>query len=476
MSRHPSPGRPDGIHPPTATGTRFQLRTSGAGAVLVALGIGIGIASGCRPTTPATRDSVTNAPGAQTAETVPLRSPPSLPPVPATDLDPALRQLLESARSVAEASPASAEGWGRYGQTLEAADAPAEARICYARAAELDPSAARWPHLLGLLQLQDDPEAGLANLARAVAVPTATNDAPRVRLVQALVERGRFEDARPHLDVLLARLPNHAAARLELARIQLAGQQVTAAAESLAPCLTNPHTARPAMLLLSQVRAREGLSDEARALAGRAAGLPRPFDWPDPFQREVQALRPDRARQAEQVHALLGQRRYPEADALLAKLLQARPEDPELLLLAGRSLLQQRRCPEAEARFRAHLRASPDSLNGLIQLAISLLCQQRWADAEGVLEQAIAVKPDFAQAHANLGLARSRLGNSAGAIRSYRDALRCTPGDPNHHAALAEELARTGDRTEALRHADQALAIDPAHARARAVRERLTPR
>lgn len=401
----------------------------------------------------------------------------AIPPVPTNPLDPALRTLLETARAgVVTNHPPSAETWGRYGQALDAAQAYPEARVSYSQAARLDPTAARWPHLLGLLELQDEPEAALRHLALAVTNSATTNDAPRLRLAQALVERGRFDEARLHLDSLLGQRSNHPAARLELARIHLAQQQLAPAAEALGPCLTNPYTARPALLLLSQIRAREGQAELASTLARRAAALPKPFDWPDPYLREVQALRPDRAQQAERIQAMLAQRRFVEADAALAKLMESWPDDPEFLLLAGRSLLQQRRCPEAEQRFRAHLRVTPDSLNGQTQLALALLCQQRWADAVQVLETTVAMKPDFAQAHANLGLARSRLGDSAGAIRSYRDALRCSPGDPNPHAALAEELARTGETAEALKQAEQALAIEANHARARALRERLIKR
>ncbi|MBL9128346.1 MAG: tetratricopeptide repeat protein [Verrucomicrobiales bacterium] len=387
--------------------------------------------------------------------------------------DAGLARALTSAYGSLSTNLHSAEAWGRYAQGLEAAEFLAEARRCYGRARELDPTSARWTHLLGLLELQEEPERGLSLLETAARLGGDGEEASRVRLAQALVERGRFADAEPQVRLLLGRNAGHAAARLELARIRLFGGKLSEASEALQPCLTNPYTARPAAQLMGQIRGREGLAEEAARWASRSSGMPRPFDWPDPYQREVQAWRADRAKQAEQAQALLAQRRFADADAFLADALAKSPADLELLLLAGRSLLQQRRCAEAEARFREHLRVAPDSLNGLTQLSLALLCQQRWTDAVPVLERSVALKPDFAQAHANLAVARSRLGDRAGAIRSHREALRCNPGDAGQHAALADELARAGETDEARRHAGQALNLDPTSERAKAVLRRL---
>jgi tetratricopeptide (TPR) repeat protein len=323
-------------------------------------GGGTGAGPTSTPTsTSATATGVTGAVAAGPSEprVPPLVSPP----------EPSLAEGLAAARARVLAEPASGEAWGRYGQALEAAEFVGEARECYARAVELDPASAGWVHLLGLLELADQPEKAVVHLASAVALGGVGAEASRVRLAQALVERGRFAEATPHLEALVSEQPGHAAARLELARVRFLEQRVGEVADLLAPCLTNPYTARPALLLLGQVRGREGKGEEAAELVRRASGMARPFDWPDPYQREVQGYRGDRARQAEQVNVLLGQRRYAEADALLSGLLERMPDEPEFLLLAGRSLLLQRRCADAERRMREHLRVLPDSLNGLTQ-------------------------------------------------------------------------------------------------------------
>ena len=390
-----------------------------------------------------------------------------------TSLDPSLAHAIKSSRQTVLTRGQSADAWGHLGEAFHAAEFHAEAQTCYARAAKLDSQSARWPHLLGLLQLQNLPDAALANLNRAAELAGTATDAPRLRLAQALVERGRFREAANHLNALLSGNPGHAAARLELARIRLSENQLASAAELLQPCLTNAYTGRAAHWLLGQVRAREGNTEAATTLARQAAAMARPFDWPDPFLREVQSLRADRSKLSEQANLLLIQRRFPEAEAILTDLLKKLPEDAEALLLLGRLRIQQRRCAEAEPLFQRHLAVQTNSLNGLVQLGLALFCQQRWNDAATAFERAIALKPDFAQAHYNLGLARSQAHDPAGAIRSYREALSCSPGDAATHAALAEELLLVGSFDEALTHADRALALETNHPKAKAARERV---
>ena len=395
------------------------------------------------------------------------------PAVSVASVDPSLASNIESSRSAVRAAPNSAEAWGKLGQAFQAAEFSDQARTCYARAASLEPKSVRWVHLLALSKMAEQPEEAISDLRRAAELAEGNIDAPRFALARALNERGHVDEAAAELQKILAANPSHTAARVELARIKLQQNDLNAATTLLEPAVTNSYTARPAIVLLAQIQQREGNHDAAAQLSRRAASMARPFDWPDPFLREVQSLRADRQRLADQANALIQQQRTKEAEALLAKLLNAIPDDPEGLLLLGRLKYVERDCPGAEQALRRHLAAQPNSLNGLIQLGISLLCQQRWKDAESVLGQAVALKPDFAQAHANLGHARSRMGDSAGAIRAYGDALRCNPGDVNSHIALAEELRLAGKRDEAKQHLDRAEALNPKDPRIRQLRERL---
>lgn len=398
------------------------------------------------------------------------------PPIPNHQLDPALAKTVQEARDRVVASPKSAEAWGKLGQAFDAADFSAESERAYNQASHLDPLSPRWKHLLGLRQLRESPELALAQLAEAARLAGTETDAPRLRLAQALIERGRTSDATNQLAPLLISNPAHAAARLEMGRASLVTGDSKAALQWLGPCATNPYTARPALVLLGQAAARSGDSENAARYSRAAAGMPKPFDWPDPFLREVQSLRQDRSRLTEQANQLLQQRRMGEAENTLTNLLTRTPNDPEALLLLGRIRIQQRRCDEAESTLKQLLQIQPQSPNGWVQLGMSLYCQSRWLDAAHAFEKATQLKPDFAQAHFNLGLARSRSGNRTGAIQSLRDALRCHPGDANTHATLADELARDGQMAEAESHLSKALALDPNNAKARALKQRTAPK
>lgn len=398
---------------------------------------------------------------------------PEPPRVDVSSIDPALATNIQAARTAVVSAPKSADAWGKLGQAFHAAEFTGEAGLCYSNAAALDATSARWLYLLGTVELQETPESAIEHLTRAVQLGGVNVEAPRFALARALVERGRHDEALPHLQLLLAANPNHAAARLELGRVQVARGNVDEALRILQPALTNSFTARPAMLLLSQIEQRRGHAEVATQLARRAGMLPRPFDWPDPFLREVQNLRADRQRLADQANALIQQQRTRDAEAVLQRLLTSFPEDAEGLLLLGRLRYVEKNCAAAEQAYRKHLAVQPKSLNGLIQLALSLLCQQRWTDGIAVLEQTIALKPDFAQAHVNLGYARGRAGDSAGAIRAYREAIRCNPGDLSAHIALADELARAGQRSEAVATLDRASAINPSDPRLQQLRARL---
>ena len=402
-----------------------------------------------------------------------LHRSPKPPTVPLTTIDPSLARIITTARTAVVSAPRSGLAWGQFGQALHAAEFNPEARGCYSNAAKLDPKNFRWPYLLGLLEMQDQPEAALQHLVRATELAGGQTDAPRYQLARALVERGRYEEATPHLQQLLAANPQHAAARLELARVLVARQAFQEATQELQAAVTNQYTMRAALLIVAQITQRQGQPDRAAEISLRAAALPRSFDWPDPVLRDVQNLRTDRARLADQANALLQQQRTREAGAAITRLLEAFPDDAEGLLLLGRLHYVERRCPEAETAFRKHLAVQPDSLNGLIQLSLSLLCQKQWTNACISLERAVALKPDFAQAHFNLGRARSQAGDSAGSIRAFRDALRCHPGDINTHIALAEELANAGEVESAKRHVESATVLNPNDARVKRAREQL---
>src|SRR5262245_32690792 len=107
------------------------------------------------------------------------------PPPPVVDVAGFDREVVAAilqARQAALSSPRSAQARGRMGMVLLAHEVRAPARQCFAQAAALAPRDPRWPYLLGLAQLVDNPMAALTNLERAVRLFPETESAPRLKL------------------------------------------------------------------------------------------------------------------------------------------------------------------------------------------------------------------------------------------------------------------------------------------------------
>ncbi|MBL9166520.1 MAG: tetratricopeptide repeat protein [Verrucomicrobiales bacterium] len=406
--------------------------------------------------------------GLQSGCSLQTTAPPPIPTIPTNGLSREWQGTLEATRAEVVSNRLSAPSWGRLGQTYQAAELNEAALACYREAQRLQPNEQRWWHLSGSLNLLEQTESALSDLREAIR--TATNselrEVSRFLLARSLLEVGRPSEAANELGSLIRDSPHHAGARLALARIEHSQRRWPEAEALLNACVTNSYTARPAVLLLSQVRLGQGRSEDAQRLSQQGLAAPRPPDWPDPFLREVLRFKEGSAAEEDRANSLLSQGRLAEAEQLITQLTTRFASDANPHLLLGRLRLQQRRCEEAEQALRRHLELTPDSFNGQAQLGLALLCQQQWTQAIQTLRQAVALKPDSAQVHHNLGIALSRSGDSTHAVESFREALRYNPQDAGTCALLADALAKLGQRDEAKRYVERALQLNPKQSRA----------
>lgn len=364
--------------------------------------------------------------------------------------------------------PKNALAWGSLGEWFQAADMPQESVQCYVQAQLLAPREQAWWHLAGPLQWNSQPELGIASLRHAIEVATnaAMAQVSRLTLAKGLQVLGRSTEAESELRRLIQDVPLHAEASLQLARLELARNQLTQAETLLGLALTNPYTAGSARIVLSQIRQRQGNTKEAEKWALIGASTPRGFDWPDPFLRHVQHLRDDPAQWEDRVNGLLGQGLYDEAERVLSTLTNRYPNRSTSKLLWGRLRYQQRRCPEAEQWLQSHVTETPDSVNGWVQLGLALTCQEKWIQAIPAFQTALRLKPDFAQAYHNLAVAQWRAGDRKAAAENWKQALRYNPADPNTLSLLAEALLRDHQIEEAQTYIQKALDLDPKQPRA----------
>src|SRR5438270_13388914 len=97
--------------------------------------------------------------------------------------------------------------------TLEAQLFEPEADRCFAEAARLDPDDPRWPYFRGLYALKYDPDHAVPFLRRAdqAARSKPGYAAPvRLRLAEALLERGERDEAERLVDDVHRREPGNA--------------------------------------------------------------------------------------------------------------------------------------------------------------------------------------------------------------------------------------------------------------------------
>ena len=159
---------------------------------------------------------------------------------------------------------------------------------------------------------------------------------------------------------------------------------------------------------------------------------------------------------------LMEQRRLPEAEVVLKKIVaESPPEHVSSRLYLGTVLEQQGRLKEAEVIYKAVLQQRPDDTNALFHLGGLYAEQGRLAEAIKIFEHSIVVEPEAAQPHFNLGLARARLGDPESAQREFEDALLLDPLFPGVRSALGNVLSRQGRVDEAIAAYEDELKVNP---------------
>ena len=419
---------------------------------------------------------------------------PQPPAIDTAGLDPAVATMINTTLQEVRAAPRSGDAWGKLGSVLMHYEFIDETRAAFEHAESLAPGEPRWPHLHGLAisardmaaaaeKFRQAAESGSVNgkginwssnrMDMAIPLTDPRPDAPRLRLAQALAERGLDVEAEVQFHTLLRLTPSHPPALLGLARLRHAQGRLSEATNFLAGCLRDPHTARSAHALLAAIEQALGNSSAAAAAARASVILPADVPWPDPWWAEALAYRVGRKAVIEDATALMDQGRLSQALAALDRATREYPQDDEAWYLLGWVWNQRQSGAEAERALREHLRLSPQSPKGHAQLAVALLGQQRHTEAMEVLQAALRLKPTWRELHSNLGYACVQLGRDEEAIGHFRDALALDPNYLPTYTALAELLGRRGGRDEARRLLQQALELEPADARAGAMLRKL---
>jgi tetratricopeptide (TPR) repeat protein/SAM-dependent methyltransferase len=155
--------------------------------------------------------------------------------------------------------------------------------------------------------------------------------------------------------------------------------------------------------------------------------------------------------------------RLEEAAASYRRVLVLKPNDPDTCNNLGNVLGAQNKFDEAIACFRRVLAIQPDNAVILNNLGSVMRSMGRLEEAEAHYRRTVALKPDYGDALSNLGNICRDKGDLSEALACYRRALAAAPGNPAAHTTLGQTLWAAGRRDEAVASYQKALALDPNH-------------
>jgi tetratricopeptide (TPR) repeat protein/tRNA A-37 threonylcarbamoyl transferase component Bud32 len=127
----------------------------------------------------------------------------------------------------------------------------------------------------------------------------------------------------------------------------------------------------------------------------------------------------------------------------------------------GLALAGQGRLAEAVAAYRRALALKPDYPEAHNHLGIALAGQEKLAEALAAYQRAIALRPDYPEPHHNLGLALAGQGRLAEAVAAYQRAIALRPDYLGAHYNLGLALAKQNKPAEAVAAYRRALALKP---------------
>lgn len=392
-------------------------------------------------------------------------------------VEPEVASAIEQARQRVRREGRSAEAWGRLGEVLRAHNYDTEADVCFAHAERLDPNDPRWPYFEGLYRLTRDTDSSLPYLQRGAALCRPGGEegtAVRLRLAEALLERGRLDEAEQQLRPLAADDPDNPRLHYDLGVLAVARQNFDAAVDHLSLAAGSPFARQKACAHLAAVSLRRGDREAADEFSRRAAQGPADRPWHDPFVEAYQRLEVGQQARYLKGEDMEAAGRMAEAVHAFQQIAVDYPGERSYTAF-GISLAKMGDLDAAEPVLREALKLAPHKVQLHYFLGVILYFQgeklrkasddeaarMKFVEAADHQRQALETKPDHGFALLYRGLALRRLGQSREGLSCLRAAVRCRPEMVDPHLHLGEELADDGQLDEALEHLRHAAEVAP---------------
>ncbi len=376
------------------------------------------------------------------------------------NLDAEVLQLIETKVAAVRAAPSDAEAQADLGLVYEANDLWEASERSYANAQALDGSKPIWIFHRALdLRHSGQHEAALELLHEA-ARRLPDNPAVHQRLGQWLLEAGDSEAARAAFERALALRPEQPGFLTGLAYVELAREHWREALALAKRALRSAPGYRPALFAEGQALQRLGRDEEAKVPL--AAGLDAKVIWyPDELSRDFEAYRIGSLALAGQASSALDEGNFARALELFEKLVQRKPQDPDLLRGLGGSLTEVGQLERAEEVLNKALALAPQSHAVHLELSNLYLRQDRLADARREAERAVELGGTLGRTHHQLGAVLLQQQDLEGACREFEAAVALDVHDLRIFLELTSTSSKLGQVDKARSWCRRALELDP---------------
>ena len=286
--------------------------------------------------------------------------------------------------------------------------------------------------------LQEDSEASLADLNKAIELNPRNSDAWRSRGLYYMLNR-QSDKAIADLEELLERSPDDTVAHQAIAQTLSEMQKYDEALEHLDEVLKkNPRSAVAHNL---KARIAESKGDVKAAI--------------ESLNLAIEAQPQDLGALLYRARLRTGQEQFDLARSDVQRALQLRPQLPQAILLRSLISAAQNRLGEAIGDVQSLVQQSPDNVDLKLQLATYFEYDQRPRRAIKVFDEILAVTPDDWLTLRRRGDAWLSIGEQAKAIEDYRTAYKIQPEDSGILNNLAWVLSTSPD--DQLRNGEEAI-------------------
>jgi tetratricopeptide (TPR) repeat protein len=400
-----------------------------------------------------------------------LRPVPPAPPMPPGIEDPEVFEAIRAAQQPVLEDPYSAAAWGQLGKVILAQQFDREADICFAEACRLDPDDPRWLYARCVIAQKRDPDHAVEILQKAAELAEKAHpEHPRYRsaiklqLAEALLERGRLEEAEPLFEAEHRENPDNARASLGLGLIAQSRGDGPRAESLLKAAQLSESVRRYATVQLALLARTRGDIAQAEVYEKAIATMISDVVWPDPFFEEVAPMHVGERGFERLVRRLEMERHFAEAARLYEKRLKTHPTIQNHVGAAlNYSRPPLRDYDRALPHVREAVRLDPKSAFAHYSLAqvVFARAERVWQtepNSPQVLEwfresldhakQAAELRPGYAEAYLFWGLSLKYLGRPEEAVEPLRRGVAGQPANKEQHLALGQALLESGQLTD----------------------------